>query len=245
MRIHLGVVAAVLVVSAWAQAPDVERGRRLFDSQCALCHGIGGKGGRGPDLTRQKSKTDDAALRSTIRDGIRGTEMPGAWQLSPREIDSVVTYVKSLRFSLAPPETLAGDPRRGERLYEARACGTCHIIRGHGSGFGPELTTIGARRSPAYLREALVNPAAAVPENFVYLEVIAAARPLRGIRLNEDSFSLQLKDSQERFHSFRKAALKQMRRLPDESPMPSYANQLSPAELDDMVAYLASLRGEK
>ncbi len=247
MGIHLGIVAAVLWVSAWAQAPDIEKGRRVFDSQCALCHGIGGKGGRGPDLTRGslKNAVDDAGLRGVIRNGIPGTEMPSSWQISPREIDAVVAYVKSLRFNLVPPEPLPGDAARGEQLYDARACAACHAIRGHGGGFGPELTAIGARRSATYLRQALVNPAAEFPDNFGYIEVLSGGRAVRGIRLNEDSFSIQLKDDQERFHSFRKAALKNIRRISNESPMPSYAKELSARELDDLVAYLAGLRGEK
>jgi cytochrome c553 len=53
-----------------------------------------------------------------------------------------------------------------------------------------------------------------------------------------------VKDLQGKFHSFRKSSLKELRRLKEESPMPSYERLLDAAELDDLVAYLASLRGK-
>src|SRR5450755_1132639 len=77
--------------------PDLAIGKKLFTSQCSLCHGVGGDGGRGPSLLRARLNhaPDDAALRAVIENGIP-PEMPGAWQLSPREVTSMVAYVKSL-----------------------------------------------------------------------------------------------------------------------------------------------------
>jgi hypothetical protein len=67
---------------------------------------------------------------------------------------------------------------------------------------------------------------------------------IRGIRLNEDTFSIQLKDQQGRFHSFRKSGLRELKKLRGESPMPAYASSLTPAETDDLIAFLASQRGK-
>jgi len=63
------------------------------------------------------------------------------------------------------------------------------------------------------------------------------------IRVNEDSFNIQIKDARGQFHSFTKSELKELKRLQNETPMPSYESSLSAAELDDLVAYLASLKG--
>src|SRR5204862_4742915 len=137
----------------------------IFESQCALCHGQDGKGGRGPSLAnpRLKKAPDEDALRVVIKNGIAGTEMPGAWQLHPREVESVAAYVRSL--GTVAIEALPGNTDRGAELYRATGCASCHVVEGQGSGFGPELSEIGARRSAAYLREALVKPAAAAPDN--------------------------------------------------------------------------------
>jgi cytochrome c oxidase cbb3-type subunit 3 len=233
-----------LVFSAASLAQDTATGQKIFVSQCALCHGVSGGGGRGPALTRAKldHASDDAALKNVIENGLP-PDMPGAWQLSPREVLSVASYVKSL--SSVPPETLSGDPARGAAIYQAKGCATCHINHGSGEGFGPELTDIGKKRSAAFLREAIRNPASSLPDRFVY--VIAATttgETLRGIRMNEDTFTLQMKDVRGQFHSLRKADLKSLQKSREESPMPGYATELTAAELEDLVAYLAGLRGK-
>ena len=237
-------VIPLLALSASAQLPDVAAGRKIFESQCALCHGQTGGGGRGPGLNRPKlSKApDDGALREVISRGIP-PEMPGAWQLTPREVASVAGYVRSL--GAAPQERLTGDATRGERIYQAKGCAGCHIVSGGGEGFGPELTDIGARRNAAHLRQTLLNPASSLPEGFQYLAATTSAgQTVRGIRVNEDSFTLQIKDTSGRFHSLRKSELKEIRRLKGETPMPSFEKSLTAAELDDLTAYLASLRGK-
>lgn len=222
--------------------PDLAAGRKIFESQCALCHGQTGTGGRGPGLNRPKlnKAPDDDALLKVISEGI-DPEMPGAWQLSKREVAGVAVYVRSL--GMVPPEALPGDAARGAGVYESKGCPGCHILGGKGQGIGPELSDIGDRRSGAYLRKTLLKPTDSLPEDFLYVAAVTpAGETIRGIRVNEDSFTIQLKDEQGRFYSLRKAELKELRRLKQESPMPSYERSLSGAELDDIVAYLASLR---
>jgi putative heme-binding domain-containing protein len=229
---------------AYAQTPDPAVGKKIFESQCALCHGQTGGGGRGPNLNRPalKHAPDDAALRGVIVDGIP-PEMPGAWQLHPHEVASVAVYVRSL--GAVAPEVLPGDADRGDRVYHRLQCSTCHMVGGGGAGFGPDLTTVGTRRSGTFLRQKLLQPAAVLPEDFEYLAVTPArGEAVRGIRANEDSFTIQLRDAGGRFHSFRKSEIRELRRLDHQTPMPSYEKQLSPAELDDLVTYLAGLRGQ-
>ena len=72
--------------------------------------------------------------------------------------------------------------------------------------------------------------------------VISSGETIRGIRLNEDTFSIQVKDSSNEFHSFRKVDLSELRKLRGKSPMPSYEHSLAPEELTDLVACLARLR---
>jgi cytochrome c oxidase cbb3-type subunit 3 len=242
------ILAVVSISYAFAQTPiepasDPALGKRLFESQCAVCHGETGEGSRGPNLhhpTLNKAP-DDAALRKVIANGIP-PEMPGAWQLTPHEVASVAAFVKSL--GAMPAEPVAGDPSRGERVYLAKGCAGCHMVRGQGSGFGPELTDIGARRSAAHLRESIVAPDAAVPEDFMLVELaLANGSTIRGIRLNEDPFSIQIKDPNSEFRSYRKSELRDLRKLRGKSPMPSYERTLTPEELTDLTAYLATLRG--
>jgi cytochrome c oxidase cbb3-type subunit III len=66
---------------------------------------------------------------------------------------------------------------------------------------------------------------------------------VRGVRVNEDSFTIQIKDASGRYHSYRKLDLVKIEKDPGKTFMPAFASSLSGAELDDLVAYLASLRG--
>jgi len=236
---------SLLVWSVLAQEPAA-RGKRLFEGQCAPCHGMTGTGGRGPSLAEPKLRraVDERALVDVIRNGIPGTEMPAAWQMTEREIREVADYVRSL--GRVAPEKLPGDPERGRRIYESKGgCAACHIVRGQGASMGPELTEIGARRSAAYLREALVDPDKAAPDGFLLVRVVTGdGKAVRGIRASEDSFTIQIRDASNRFHSFRKHHLKTLDKESGKSLMPSYRDTLTPAEIDDLIAYLAGLRGE-
>jgi cytochrome c oxidase cbb3-type subunit 3 len=231
----------LLVIALLLPAQD---GKRLFEAQCSLCHGQGGGGGRGPSLLKPKlgKAPDDATLAKVIAEGIQ-PEMPGAWQLNPKEVTAVASYVRSL--GSIPPELVFGDADLGREVYNKSACANCHIIAGAGSGYGPELTNIGARRNAAHLREAIVNPEATLPEGFLLYQATPLQGPaVQGIRLGEDPFTIQLMDASSRLHSFRRSSLKSLTPLPKKSPMPAYG-KFSATDLDNLVAYLASLKGTR
>jgi cytochrome c oxidase cbb3-type subunit 3 len=246
-----GAVAAAAGTESKVKLPnsraDLLRGEKLFQVHCALCHGPKGEGGRGPMLTRAKltRATDDAALLSILEDGIRGTEMPGAGAMSDREMRQTAAYVRSLgKVALKP---VPGDAARGAEVFRGKGnCAGCHSVHGEGGVAGPDLSGIGESRSAAYLRESLVNPGAAVPEGYLLVTVVPkSGQPVTGVRVNEDSFSIQIRDSAGRSYSFWKKDLAQVDKQRGKSPMPSYQGQLSDAELTDVVAYLASLKEAK
>ncbi len=254
LTIILAASAALAESPISKQTPDdLTHGRRLFQGQCARCHGMDGAGGTGPGLNRSVlgRAPDDQALFSVIKEGIRSTEMPAAWQMIEQEIWQVAGYVRSLGRTARVP--LPGEPERGKRLYETKGqCTTCHIVRGRGGSLGPDLTEIGARRGIAHLRSALLNPGSSKARDssgyisFLVMRVVTQdGREVRGIRINEDTFTLQLRDADNRVHSFRKNDLKEVTRESNGSLMPSYETVFSPAEIDDLIAYLASLRGER
>jgi putative heme-binding domain-containing protein len=226
-------------------AADVARGKQLYENQCSVCHGQTGTGGKGPRLAQPvlHRAPDDDRLAEVIKNGIPNTEMPNAWQMTDREIWQVAGYVRSM--GRTPIVPLPGDSARGRALYEKNGCAACHIVRGSGTALGPELTDIGARRSPDYLREALVKPGASVPEGFLMISATTRdGKTIRGMRVNEDTFTIQLRDASGRVYSFRKSSLASLKKEFNQSLMPGYQSKLSAGELDDLVAYLASLRGD-
>ena len=66
-----------------------------------------------------------------------------------------------------------------------------------------------------------------------------------GVRVNEDSFSIQIRDNAGKYYSFFKDELAQVDKQRGKSPMPSYKGRLSEEEITDVVAYLASLKEAK
>ncbi len=227
-------------------AADLKSGERLFLGQCARCHGPKGEGGQGAVLARSKLRraSDDRSLFRVIREGVEGTEMFGAPTFSYREIWQLAAYVRSV--GRLPQENLPGDPARGKEVYQGKGnCGQCHVLLGRGSNVGPELTDIGARRNAGYLRASLIDPEAAFPEGFLQVRVVTKdGRRITGVRLSEDTFTIQITDMNGRPYSFLKKDLRDLQKDKGKSPMPSYRETLTAAERDDLVAYLASLRGE-
>ena len=220
---------------------DLGHGERIYKAQCALCHGIDGAGGTGPSLQRPvlARARDNKALYMVILQGVPG-RMPGSW-LSESETWQLAGYVRAL--GQVGADDIPGDASEGRRIYEAKGCASCHIISGEGGSLGPELTTIGDRRGPRYLRESLVEPGATLPDGLLLIAAVTeGGKEIRGLRINEDVFSIQLRDAANRLHSLRKTTLRELRREFGKTLMPSYQESLSPQELDDLIAYLASLR---
>ena len=226
-----------------AQSADMEQGRRLFESQCGSCHGPFGNGGRGANLAQPQLRraTDDQALQNIIRRGIPGTEMPSSF-LTPSQVSNIALYVRTL--GRVEPEEVPGDANRGARAYASLDCQVCHTLGGQGGIIGPVLDDIGARRSAAHLREALLEPEASVPRDFLQLEVVTNdGLSFTGIRVNEDGFSIQIRDLVGGLHSFWKDELETLEKQWQRSPMVSYDTRLTPGQVDDLVSYLVSLRG--
>jgi cytochrome c oxidase cbb3-type subunit III len=242
-------------VSAAQSATDLQVGKTLFDALCVTCHGFEGTGGSGPPLNRAKlvNAPDDATLRDIISNGIPNRGMPRVRRTIESELRALVTYVRSLGRTARPP--LRGNAQKGNELYAKLNCASCHIVKGQGGSLGPPLTDIGALRGPQYLHQSIVEPAAVLPTGTLrvpgpgYAEylpvrvVLKDGTEVRGMRLNEDLFTIQLRDLSGKFHSIRKSNADVIRKEPHTSLMPSFAGKVSDAELDDLVAYLSSLGG--
>src|SRR4051794_12734856 len=159
---------AAQAVTPQGSETDLAAGRRGFDANCARCHGIGGTGDTGPSLAQSalpRARTD-TLLRALIMSGIPGTEMPGSFWLSDADARRIAAYVRSL--GAVAVAAVAGNADKGRAVYDRMECATCHIVNGVGGANGPELTSIGSRRSPAYLRRAIVDPAADFPRERNY-----------------------------------------------------------------------------
>jgi putative heme-binding domain-containing protein len=251
-RYALGLLASFAI---FAQTP-----RDLFQTHCAGCHGPAGEGSRGPALkvaTLQRANDVDS-LVTLLRRGIPGTEMlpVASSAIADQLLRALAAYVLGLRTTTR--DTASGRLGRGAELFRTKGkCLDCHRVNGEGRASGPDLTEIGRQRDPQWLRRAVIEPEADIPENFGgyrwtilipdnYLLVDVTTKTgdrVTGSRLNEDAFSIQLRDADGRIRSFLKSETTEVRKQWGKSPMPCYKDTFSADELEDIVTYLASLRG--
>lgn len=233
--------AAGQTAATKASAADRAAGEKIFRSHCASCHGLNGSGGSGPSLTTGVfyHGSTDADLYRNISEGIPGTAMPDQF-FSSAQIWQIVAYVRAISSAPVRPK-LTGDARHGAQLFRDKGCLECHLVKGEGGVRGPDLSLIGSQRSPAYLRESITDPGAVVaPEYWVAKLVTKDGKSHAGFVLNQDSYAVQLLDFDSGLRMVERSDLKDFG-IDRGSIMPSYKGKLSVAELDDLVAYLASL----
>jgi putative heme-binding domain-containing protein len=253
----VGVVMLATVPAAAQEPPQsnplagnataVTQGRNIYRGRCAVCHGIDAKGYRGTDLTTGDwvHGGSDAQIFKTISGGVAGTEMPANPNMSDEEVWMVVAYLRTLGSGAPAPER--GDATRGEQMFWAKekgSCGQCHMIGARGGRIGPNLSRIGAARSAAALEREIRRPSEVLPVGFETVTVVTKdGRKIRGVRKNEDTFSIQLMTPAEDVLSFDKRTVEVLPET-ERSLMPAYGpERLSDAEVADIVRYLRSLRG--
>lgn len=151
----------------------VARGRKIYNEQCASCHGFQGEGGVGPALNNRTllKNTLDEIFFSIIRSGIPNTQMP-AWSvdyggpLTDEDVRDTVAFIRAWE-DTAPeikPAVFTPSPERGALLF-ASTCAICHGDNGLG-GDAPAIN------DPARL---------ASLDNDWYRGVIRNGRPARGM----------------------------------------------------------------
>ena len=231
------------------QATAIRQGQNIFRGRCAVCHGIDAKGYRGSNLTSGDwvHGGGDRQIFTTITTGVPGTEMPGNVSLSEDEVWMLVAYLRTLS---APggPVAERGDATRGEQLFWATSggnCGRCHMVGGRGGRLGPNLSRIGASRSAAALEREIRRPGEVIPIGFETITVTTRdGKKIRGLRKNEDTFSVQVMTPAEDVVSFTKPDVT-VDAEPLRSLMPAYGpERVSDTDLQDVVRYLRTLRGK-
>ena len=228
-------------------ADDVERGGNVYKIHCVRCHGLAGEGGRGPNLANGDfyHGDTDADLFRNIGDGIAGTEMPASF-LTPARIWQTVAFVRTLN-QASEPASVPGDASRGATLFrEKGACFQCHRVGREGGFAGPDLSTIASRRSTDYLQASIVNPDEDVSRSYwtATLTTSGGSDTITGFIRNDDRHYLLLLDLDGNLRSFDKNELSAVE-LDRHSMMQSFDGIFDTTELEDVVAYLATLRKER
>ncbi len=227
--------------SEHSNAPNVD-GQQIFESRCAGCHGLDGRGGeRAPDIaTNEKTlRRSDDELSRIIAGGVPGTGMPAFASLGS-SLKNVVVYLRQLQ-GRNDSEKFPGDVKKGRELFYGKPrCSECHAIAGSGGFIASELAGFGANRSADQIREAIVKPASANRLGGKMIVKTRDGKEYVGVVRNEDNFSLQLQTLDGAFLLFQKSELAGFSRQPDSLMPANYAATLNGDELNDLVSFLMS-----
>jgi cytochrome c oxidase cbb3-type subunit 3 len=172
--------------------------------------------------------------------------------MTDEEIWQIVTYIRSQEVKTATQA--AGNAEHGKTLFFGDAnCSMCHMVEGKGGRLGPELTGVGGSRTREALIDSVRNPSRRLagglteatkefPQEYLTVTAVTAdGKQIRGVTLNEDSFTVQIMDSGEHIHMLEKDKLRSFEKS-RESAMPKYDSEvLSDKDLEDIVGYLVSL----
>ena len=235
----------------------VAGGRGLFRIYCSFCHGLKAEGGlTGPALTRPDlthSSTDEQMFR-VISQGILGTDMP-PYALPEDQIWQIMAFLAETR-SKRQAVGADGDWQAGKTVYFGKGfCANCHMVGGEGGRLGPDLTRIGAMRSLEDLQESIRDASANFRTrtildrpwtNYEPVTLVTAdGLRITGVIRNEDTFTIQIMDQKEAFHSRQKGELKEIVRL-EHSLMPAYSrSMLSDTDLHDLLTFLVQQPSRK
>jgi putative heme-binding domain-containing protein len=220
-------------------------GMALYRIGCADCHGLDAGGYRGPDLIAVLAGgATDERLFQTIRKGVPGTEMPAAREKDAPDDDllMIIAYLRKIG-TVAPTETPVGNVEHGATLFKAQ-CVSCHRVAGVGGRLGPDLTRIGVARSRAALTREIRTPSDWIPPAFETVTVVTKdGQRIRGLKKNEDVFSIQVMDMRERIQGYLKSSLQDVI-YEKASLMPAFGPaRLNDVDLNDLIGYLSTLRG--
>jgi putative heme-binding domain-containing protein len=221
---------------------SIRSGMSLYRRFCGECHALDATGYRGPNLIAYMANgAADEAMFQVIRKGVPGTEMPQS-NRPDHEILQIIAYLRNIG-TVAPAETMpAGNLANGQQLF-ARQCQTCHRVAGKGGRLGPDLSRIGASRTPAALVREIRTPHEWIPPAWEAVTIVTKdGQKIRGIKKNEDPFSIQVMDMRERIQGYLKSDVDVT--VEKTSLMPAFdAKRLPDSDLTDLVGYLSTLRG--
>jgi len=247
--------AAVLFVAAQPARPAknpldgtpdaIQNGGAMFRTRCAGCHGPDARGYLGPDLTGlwAAGVTDDRIF-DTVRRGVAGTEMPAAdpQRVPDRDIWMILAYVHTLAAAV-PAAAVSGNAANGAQIFRTNCVG-CHMVGGEGGQLGPDLSRVGSGRPRSALAAKIRGTSDVIRAGYEPVTLVTReGQRVRGVRKNEDEFSIQVMDVRQRLQGYLKANLAE---IVDEkqSVMPPYgSDRLNDHDLDDLLSYLTTLRG--
>jgi cytochrome c oxidase cbb3-type subunit 3 len=219
-----------------------ERGRLSFETRCATCHGLDGRGGEHApgivDNSRVQSRKDPE-LAEVIRSGIPDKGMPSFHFLTNGQINALVQYIRTLG-GKGKPANMKGDPAAGAKLFfgEAR-CADCHTMHGKGGFIASDLTEYGRTHTAEEARKVVLEPNNFLVPRWALVRVTTrSGEKFAGLVRDEDNFSIAILSEDGTFHLLKKSDIALITREPRSIMPDNYGKKLSSKQLDDLASFL-------
>jgi cytochrome c oxidase cbb3-type subunit III len=256
--------AAAAVTGSGQDPAAVDRGSKLFVTNCGGCHGPTGRGGPGaPDLLRSIVVLDDEKgilIAPVIRNGRPDLGMP-KMNLSEAQIADIVawlhvqTWSAGHRSSYAFQDVLTGDAKKGEAYFQT-ACAACHSATGDLKGIGARYDAFSLQARWLQPRGARgggggrggrggrgAAPAVSTRATITVTVTPPSSAPVSGTLDRVDDFSVSLRDSSGAYHSFLREG--DVPRVEIRDPLRPHSDLLrkyTDADIHNVTAYLVTLK---
>ena len=238
------IAAVVFLLAAAPFSLVAQTGQQLFESTCASCHGLDGKGGEhAPNIVSDAKLQNlpDSGLFHIIHDGIPASGMPAFGPVfKGNQINAIISYLRTLQGKQETTRISGGDKKAGRILFFSEArCAECHMINGEGGFIGADLTNYGSTHPIDELRQQIRNHNKAGRQGWTKV-VTRNGREYIGVMRNEDNFSLQLQMPDGDFLFLEKADLAVLEHAERGQSMALAHDgaKLTPRDLDNLISYL-------
>jgi cytochrome c oxidase cbb3-type subunit 3 len=223
----------------------VEHGNQYFQQNCAFCHGRDAGGGEtGPDLTRSKIVGGDIngdKIGTLVRAGRPDKRMP-AFNISEADLAGLAAFLhtqktiaesqKGGRKGVDVSDLQTGNAEAGKAYFNgAGTCSSCHSVTG-------DLAKIASKYEGLKLERRMLFPEDAHAKVTV---TPGSGASISGQLAYLDEFTVGLKDSEGRYHSWSTRKVQ----FSVDDPAAKHADLLSKYSDDDihnLMAYLQTLR---
>jgi mono/diheme cytochrome c family protein len=226
----------------------IARGQKLYNAECAFCHGEDARGGEtASNLIRSQVVLNDdkgERLGPVLRQGVEGTNMP-KYTFTDAQVSDIAAFLHSFRVngydgSRNRPETIVvGNARDGQAFFTQK-CASCHSVTGDLKGIAARID------DPRTLQQRWLNPAGGgrgVTLKPTIVVVTQGNQKTQGTLVRIDDFTVTLTLDDGRQRTFRRDGDVPKVEIqdpygPHKALIPTYTDK----NIHDVTAYLVTLK---
>ena len=226
----------------------VERGRLLYSTNCAFCHGPDARGGEGgTNLLRSEIVLNDKSgelIGDILRNGL--SAMP-KFELNADQVSDIAAFIHSFRVGgydvsrLRPDTIVVGDPKAGEAYFKAK-CASCHDVSGDLKGFAARINDARVMQQ-TWLTPGARGTRPSKPPVTVVVVSLASGQQLDGQLVRIDDFIVTLLAADAREYTIRREG--QTPKIEVRDPLRQHKDLLriyTDKDIHNVTAYLESVK---